>query len=161
MYCCLPYSTEQIASLTADLEQKRSYNPVASVPTIVSPPRVSESEMYATITVNVSIVSLFFIFEYRAAKAKLQRLEKETKEMEKSLESLRHSQAKLAELERTNKKLNTQSHEDKKEIFKLKEVPKKAHCTTLAICLYNLTSQSFNPMQHLYLQRSIKSAQII
>ncbi|XP_065919238.1 girdin-like isoform X2 [Dysidea avara] len=94
-------SAEQIASLTADLEQKRSYNPVASVPTIVSPPRVSESEM--------------------AAKAKLQRLEKETKEMEKSLESLRHSQAKLAELERINKKLNTQSHEDKKEIFKLKE----------------------------------------
>ena len=61
---------------------------------------------------------------YRAAKAKLQRLEKETKEMEKSLESLRHSQAKLAELERINKKLNSQSHEDKKEIFKLKEVPK-------------------------------------
>jgi len=64
-----------------------------------------------------------FTFVYRAAKAKLQRLEKETKEMEKSLESLRHSQAKLAELERINKKLNTQNHEDKKEIFKLKEVP--------------------------------------
>ena len=59
---------------------------------------------------------------FRAAKAKLQRLEKETKEMEKSLETLRHSQAKLAELERINKKLNSQSHEDKKELYKLKEV---------------------------------------
>ena len=42
--------------------------------------------------------------------------------MEKSLETLTHSQAKLAELERVNKKLNSQSHEDKKELFKLKEV---------------------------------------
>ena len=42
--------------------------------------------------------------------------------MEKSLETLRHSQAKLAELERINKKINSQSHEDKKELFKLKEV---------------------------------------
>lgn len=48
--CPYPHhSAEQIASLTADLEQKRSYNPVASVPTIVSPPRVSESEMYVTV----------------------------------------------------------------------------------------------------------------
>ena len=62
------------------------------------------------------------VFIVRAAKARLQRLEKETKEMEKSLETLRHSQAKLAEMERINKKLNSQSHEDKKELFKLKEV---------------------------------------
>ena len=57
----------------------------------------------------------------RATKAKLQRLERELKELEKTKESLRHSQAKFAELEKTTKKLNKQSHLDKKEIIRLKE----------------------------------------
>ena len=42
--------------------------------------------------------------------------------MERSLEALRHSQAKVSELERTNKKLYSQTHTDKKGIIKLKEV---------------------------------------
>ncbi len=50
------------------------------------------------------------------------RLEKEARELEKSMEQLRHSQAKVAELEKTNKKLYSQTHSDRKEIIKLKEV---------------------------------------
>ena len=57
----------------------------------------------------------------RASKAKVLRLEKETREMEKTVEALRHSQAKSAELEKTNKKLYTQAHSDRKDIIKLKE----------------------------------------
>ena len=57
-----------------------------------------------------------------AQRAKLSRLEKEKKEMEKSVETARHVQAKVAELEKTNKKLYTQSHSDKKDLIKLKEV---------------------------------------
>lgn len=45
--------------------------------------------------------------------------------MEKSMETLRHSQAKVAELEKTNKKLYSQTHDDRKEIIKLKEVSRK------------------------------------
>lgn len=41
--------------------------------------------------------------------------------MEKTVEALRHSQVKSAELEKTNKKLYTQAHSDRKEIIKLKE----------------------------------------
>ena len=41
--------------------------------------------------------------------------------MEKNVEALRHTQAKLAELEKTNKRLYEQGHEDKKEVIKLKE----------------------------------------
>ena len=41
--------------------------------------------------------------------------------MEKNVESLRHTQAKLTELEKTNKRLYEQGHEDKKEVIKLKE----------------------------------------
>ena len=57
----------------------------------------------------------------RAAKAKMQRLERQTKEMEKQMEAYRHSQAKVSELERTNKKLYDQTHADRKEIIRLKE----------------------------------------
>lgn len=57
-----------------------------------------------------------------AQRAKLLRLEKETREMEKNMEALRHSQAKVTELEKTNKKLYSQSHMDRKGIIKLKEV---------------------------------------
>ena len=59
--------------------------------------------------------------------------------MEKSLETLRHSQAKLAEVERINKKLNSQSHEDKKELFKLKEVSvcvRVCVCVCVCMCVY-------------------------
>ncbi len=49
------------------------------------------------------------------------RLEKETKEMEKSMESLRHAQAKCVELEKINKKLHTQTHMDRREIIKVRE----------------------------------------
>ena len=41
--------------------------------------------------------------------------------MEKSMELFRHSQAKMAELEKTNKKLQEQTHVDRKESVKLKE----------------------------------------
>ena len=60
-----------------------------------------------------------------AQRAKLNRLEKETREMEKSMEALRHAQAKVSELEKTNKKLYSQSHSDRKEIIKLREVSYK------------------------------------
>ena len=38
------------------------------------------------------------------------------------MESLRQSQAKAAELEKANKKLYAQTHTDRKEIIKLREV---------------------------------------
>jgi len=60
-------------------------------------------------------------FGYRASRAKLQRLEKETRELEKSIEGLRHYQAKCVELEKTNKKLQSQAHTDRREIIRLKE----------------------------------------
>lgn len=41
--------------------------------------------------------------------------------MEKTMEALRHSQAKVTELERTNKKLNEKVHSDMREIIRLKE----------------------------------------
>ena len=59
---------------------------------------------------------------YRASKAKVLRLEKEARELEKTTEALRQSQAKSAELEKANKKLYTQNHTDRKEIIKLREV---------------------------------------
>ena len=49
------------------------------------------------------------------------RLEKEAKEMEKSMESFRHAQAKCVELEKINKKLHAQIHTDRKEIIKKRE----------------------------------------
>ena len=58
----------------------------------------------------------------RASKAKVLRLEKEAREMERTLEAFRHSQAKMAELEKMNKKLYSNAHIDKREIIKLKEV---------------------------------------
>ena len=68
-----------------------------------------------------------------AQRAKLNRLEKETREMEKNMEALRHAQAKVAELEKTNKKLYTQNHSDRKDIIKLREV--RACQTTLYISI--------------------------
>ena len=41
--------------------------------------------------------------------------------MEKTMETLRHAQAKVTELEKTNKKLNEKAHSDTKEIIRLKE----------------------------------------
>ncbi len=57
----------------------------------------------------------------RASRAKLQRLEKETRELEKSIEALRHYQAKCGELEKMNKKLQSQAHTDRREVIRLKE----------------------------------------
>ena len=62
-----------------------------------------------------------------AQRAKLLRLEKEKIEMEKSVEISRNAQAKVSELEKTNKKLYAQSHSDKKEIIKLREVSLNIH----------------------------------
>lgn len=73
------------------------------------------------------------------------RLEKDNREMEKSLEALRHSQAKVAELERTNKKLYSQSHDDRKGIIKLKEVCVcvcLSVCFRLHVCLINISCLS-------------------
>ena len=41
--------------------------------------------------------------------------------MEKTMEALRHTQAKCSELEKGNKKLTEQTHADRREIIKLKE----------------------------------------
>lgn len=60
-------------------------------------------------------------FFSRASKAKLKRLEKETQEMEKTMEALRHTQAKCSELEKGSKKLMEQTHVDRKVIIKLTE----------------------------------------
>ena len=57
----------------------------------------------------------------RASRAKLQRLEKETRELEKSIEGLRHYQAKCSELEKMNKKLQNQAHTGQREKIRLKE----------------------------------------
>ena len=57
----------------------------------------------------------------RASRAKLQRLEKETRELEKSIEGLRHYQAKCGELEKMNKKLQSQAHDGRREMIRLKE----------------------------------------
>ena len=73
----------------------------------------------------------------RASRAKLQRLEKETREMEKSMEALRHAQAKSAELEKNNKKLQEHVLHGRKEIARLKEelqVFKSRVSGTIAVC---------------------------
>ena len=58
----------------------------------------------------------------RAARAKLQRLEREKKQLEKTVDTLRHAQAKAEELEKTNKKLHGGAHDSRREIIKLKGV---------------------------------------
>ena len=87
-----------------------------------------------------------FVPLHRAQRARLQRLEKETREMEKSMEAHRHAQAKIAELEKTNKKLQKQTHADRKEIIRLKEelqsFKTKVRCSltsSRSIVLYCLT----------------------
>ena len=60
--------------------------------------------------------------------------------MEKSLDALRHSQAKCSELERTSKKLQEQTHADRKEIVRLKEElqavkSKVSCCCTVSVCV--------------------------
>ena len=62
-----------------------------------------------------------FLVPLRASRVKLQRLEKETQEMEKTMEALRHMQAKCSEQGKINKKLMEQTHSYRKEIIKLKE----------------------------------------
>lgn len=58
----------------------------------------------------------------RAARAKLQRLEKENHQLEKTVATLRHAQAKAEELEKANKRLNGAAHDSRREIIKLKGV---------------------------------------
>lgn len=58
----------------------------------------------------------------RAARAKLQRLEKENHQLEKTVATLRHAQAKAEELEKANKKLHGGAHDSRREIIKLKGV---------------------------------------
>ena len=74
---------------------------------------------------------MYVLFTFSASKAKVLRLEKETKEMEKSMEAYRHAQAKCAELEKTNKKLYSQTHSDRKEIIKLREVRVVCVCVSV------------------------------
>ena len=45
--------------------------------------------------------------------------------MEKSMDTLRQTQAKCSELEKANKKLYSQTHTDRKEIIKLREVSRR------------------------------------
>ena len=66
--------------------------------------------------------SLIYLIMYRAAKAKVQRLEKEVREMHRIIDDLRQSKAKGEELTKANKKLNDQVHQDRKEIIKLNGV---------------------------------------
>ena len=77
--------------------------------------------MSPSICLSVSVDWWVLVSLHRAQRARLQRLEKETREMEKSMEAHRHAQAKIAELEKTNKKLQKQTHADRKEIIRLKE----------------------------------------
>ena len=58
----------------------------------------------------------------RAARAKLQRLERENHQLEKTVATLRHAQAKAEELEKANKKLHGGAHDSRREIIKLKGV---------------------------------------
>lgn len=58
----------------------------------------------------------------RAARAKLQRLEKQNHQLEKTVATLRHAQAKAEELEKANKRLNGAAHDSRREIIKLKGV---------------------------------------
>ena len=80
-----------------------------------------------------------------AQRAKLLRLEKEKREMEKSIEISRNAQAKVSELEKTNKKLYAQSHSDKKEIIKLREVSLNIHILNK---LYPSSSPPSSPLSH-------------
>lgn len=59
---------------------------------------------------------------------KLVRLEKEAAEYERVKEDLRTASAKVAELDKTNKKLYAQAHADKKTIIKLNEVGYMGMC---------------------------------
>ena len=70
----------------------------------------------------MSVNSVLSPFWSRTAKAKLIRLEKEAAECERAREELRTAYAKVAELDKTNKKLYAQAHADKKTIIKLNEV---------------------------------------
>lgn len=78
-----------------------------------------DHKMLYSVCSVVLVVS--FVVPFSASRAKVQRLEKETRELEKSIEALRHYQAKCGELERMNKKLQSQAHTDRREIVRLKE----------------------------------------
>ena len=67
-----------------------------------------------------------FMHTHRANQTKLLRLERDKRELERSLQVLKLSSEKAgAEMEKMNRKLTAQIHADKKEIARLKEVGKK------------------------------------
>lgn len=101
---------------------------------------------YLYVVEAISHVHLSFISS--ASRAKLQRLEKETREMEKSIEALRHSQAKCSELEKINKKLQEQTHSGRKEIIKLKE---ELHGNMAKVCVCVLLCSMYVSLISLYL----------
>ena len=68
-----------------------------------------------------SATSTCLVTSLRASRVKLQRLEKETRELEAARESLRHAQAKVKELEKTQKRLLEQKNASQKETVRLKE----------------------------------------
>ena len=73
---------------------------------------------------------------------KLVRLEKESAEYERVREDLRTASAKVAELDKTNKKLYAQAHADKKTIIKLNEVSYSMWCSGVMftyVCTYIYT----------------------
>ena len=67
---------------------------------------------------------------YRANHTKLLRLERDNRELERSLEVERETSArKSSEMEKMNRKLTATIHADKKEIARLKEV-----CVCVHVC---------------------------
>ena len=78
--------------------------------------------MYAYIYTYMHHWSVSPLSVSRAARAKLQRLERENHQLEKTVATLRHAQAKAEELEKANKKLHGGAHDSRREIIKLKGV---------------------------------------
>lgn len=98
----------------------------------------------------------------RAARAKLQRLERENHQLEKTVATLRHAQAKAEELEKANKKLHGGAHDSRREIIKLKGVGvvwlwigytyiRKYVCMYICIRQYVYTGTSICMCIHVYM----------
>ena len=102
-------------------------------------PTVQHAILLITSLIRCIFISVDAQSFSRASRAKLQRLEKRLREMEKAKDELRHTQAKCSELERMNKKLQEHTHSDRKEIIRLKEelqgFKTKVHITN-AQCLF-------------------------
>ena len=71
----------------------------------------------------------------RAVQSKLLRLERDNRELERSLQATRSSSDRTsAEMEKMNKKQTAQIHADKREIARLKEVRTSTACTCTCTC---------------------------